>query len=350
MPGGPGRPVIVSPLATWFPDSRAMTRFRHRRLGRRPVVLAARDEAWRALVPGFEATITLLERGLPFQSVAERRYDRTGDPRRLRRALARGTTVFVPQAHQVLPRVARLMVALRARLLGSRREESSFLFAVEGTGRAGMGLHHDGEVDAFWLQLAGRRTVTIGPPVGPGAPPDLDDRLTDRGGAVGWITMDLPPGTLFHLPPRTPHAVVCRGRSLALSLTWSRPRRPRAALDDRATPARAAWDVVSGRAEGIPPARPSRAWAPVPAVLAALDRGGRTAVLRLPDGLVRVPAAGARRLLRRLAEMPSVSWRPGSPPPAAVAALLAAGLLTDRDLPLVVMPAAPAALDGWRFA
>jgi hypothetical protein len=33
-----------------------------------------------------------------------------------------------------------------------------------------------------------------------------------------------------------------------------------------------------------------------------------------------------------------------------VAALLAAGLLADRDLPLVVMPAAPAALDGWRFA
>ena len=36
-----------------------------------------------------------------------------------------------------------------------------------------MGLHHDGPVDAFWLQLEGRRTVTLGAPVAPGTPQDL---------------------------------------------------------------------------------------------------------------------------------------------------------------------------------
>ena len=50
----------------------------------------------------------------------------------------------------------------------------------------------------------------------------------------GWRTFDLEPGTLFHLPARTPHAVVCRRRSLAVTLTWARETRrgrraPRAA-------------------------------------------------------------------------------------------------------------------------
>ena len=253
MPDGPGRPAVISPLATWLPDGRAVAGFRRHWLGRRPVILAPRDTGWHDLVPGFEPAIRLLEQGLPFQTVAERRYDRSGDRRRLRRALTRGHTVFVPQAHQVLPRVARLMVALRARLLGPRREECSFLFAVEGTGRAGMGLHHDGEVDAFWLQVVGRRTVTFGPPVGPGAPADLDDQVATGGRRAGWTTVDLGPGTLFHLPPRTPHAVVCRGRSLALSLTWSRRSR-----EDRSGAARAAWDVVSGTAASLPRRHPSR--------------------------------------------------------------------------------------------
>ena len=106
--------------------------------------------------------------GLPFQIAAEHRVDRSGDPRRLAAALAAGRTVYLPQVHQVLPRVMRLMVALRAAFFrpgrGGAREECSFLFIVEGTGRPGMGLHHDGGVDAFWLQLEGRRTVTIGPP------------------------------------------------------------------------------------------------------------------------------------------------------------------------------------------
>src|SRR5206468_7506214 len=111
-----------------------------------------------------------------------------------------------------------------------------FLFLVQGRGREGMGLHHDGDVDAFWVQLEGRRTVTLGPAVAPRTPLDLGTRPA---GARGWRTLDLPPGSLLYLPPRTPHAVVCHGRSLALSLTWSR-RRARAP--------RAAWGVLGARA------------------------------------------------------------------------------------------------------
>ena len=74
----------------------------------------------------------------------------------------------MPQIHQVLPRVARLMAALRATLFGPGREETSFLFIVNGKGRQGMGLHHDGPVDSVWVQLEGRRTVTTGQQVPPG--------------------------------------------------------------------------------------------------------------------------------------------------------------------------------------
>src|SRR5437762_11950736 len=98
------------------------------------------------------------------------------------------------------------MVALREELLGPRRDEASFLFLVEGRGRQGMGLHHDGDVDAFWLQLEGRRRVTLGPPVSRRAPEDLGAPPAHR---RGWRTIDLQPGSLLHLPPRTPHAVVC---------------------------------------------------------------------------------------------------------------------------------------------
>ena len=119
--------------------------------------------------------------GLPFQIAAERQVDRSGDPRRLAAALASGQTAYLPQVHQVLPRLMRLMVSLRSHLLqtgpgAAPRAECSFLFVVEGAGRAGMGLHHDGDVDAFWLQLEGRRTVTIGPRVPPGTPEELEDR------------------------------------------------------------------------------------------------------------------------------------------------------------------------------
>src|SRR4030095_5549768 len=113
---------------------------------------------------------------------------------------------------------------------GPGREECSCLFLAEGQGREALGLHHDGEVDAFWLQLEGRRLVTIGPPVPPGTPEELPARaLPARVGAHpsahGWWTGPLEPGTLFHLPPRTPHRVIYRGRSLALSLTWKRRAR-----------------------------------------------------------------------------------------------------------------------------
>ncbi len=86
----------------------------------------------------------------------------------------------MPQIHQVLPRVARLMAALRAMLFGGGREETSFLFIVNGKGRQGMGLHHDGEVDSVWVQLEGRRTVTTGPQVPRGTRADLDEKLGPR--------------------------------------------------------------------------------------------------------------------------------------------------------------------------
>jgi len=215
------------------------------------MALSPPDAAWRRLAPGWAGALALARAGVPFPLVSDRRYDRSGDPRRLREALDAGATVYFPQAHEVLPRVARLMVAVRAGLLGPLREESSFLFIVKGRGREGMGLHHDGRVDAFWLQLEGRRTVTLGPPVRPGTAQDLPNALADRGGP-GWRTFDLTPGTLFYLPPFTPHRVLCRGRSLALSLTWSAPVGRAVSARARAA-SLAAWPVASGRA--TPPSR-----------------------------------------------------------------------------------------------
>lgn len=301
-------------------------------LGRRAAILPARDPAWRAIGPRFARAVALARGGVPFQIALERRYDRSGDPRRLARALARGATVYLPQAHQILPRVARLMVALREDLLGARAEETSFLFLVEGRGRAGMGLHHDGDVDAFWLQLEGRRTVTLGPPVAPRTPADLDPR---RARGPGWRTLDLAPGTLLYLPPRTPHDVVCHGRSLALSLTWSRRR---------AGALRAAWDVASGRAEPRPRRDRRWLWTQVPVTAGGLDRAGRRFRLRTPEGAAWLPAH-ARPLAIRLADMPAV--RRGARGAAPLAAL---GVLAPEDLPLVLVPDAPRALDGWRFA
>ncbi len=192
----------------------------------RPALLAPRDRAWRAIAPAFADCLALAAAGSPFQTAVERRYDRSADRRRLPRALAAGESVFFPQVHQVLPRLMP------------------------------MGLHHDGETDAFWLQLEGRRHLTVGPPVPRGTPEDLDPRvipaLRDEGRqpSGGWWSGTLAPGTLFYLPPRTPHRVVYHGRSLALSLTWkrsgSRARKNAAALLD--------WDVAAGRADRMPPA------------------------------------------------------------------------------------------------
>ena len=142
-----------TPLDTWFAGPTALARFRRERLGRAPAVLAPRDHVWRTIAPGFAGAVAMASSGLPFQIADARRYDRSANRRRLREALRAGATAFLPQIHQVLPRLERLIVALRGTLLGPLREECSFLFLVEGRGRTGMGLHHDGPVDAFWLQL-----------------------------------------------------------------------------------------------------------------------------------------------------------------------------------------------------
>jgi hypothetical protein len=245
-------------------------------------------------------------------------------------------------------------VALRAAFLGAGREECSFLFLAEGQGREALGLHHDGEVDAFWLQLEGRRLVTIGPPVPRGTPQDLPpSRMPSHGvrrgpPGAGWWTGALEPGTLFYLPPRTPHRVIYRGRSLALSLTWKRRRRG-------ARPAMAAsveWDVVAGRADRVPPARRDRLWTQVPAVAGAGRPGAAEITLHVPGGALRLTAR-ARALAERLAVMPT--WRdvtaaPRAAPAGALAGLIEHGLLAPRDLPLRIIPEDPEALDGWRFS
>jgi mannose-6-phosphate isomerase-like protein (cupin superfamily) len=352
------RNAAISPLASWFAGIAAMERFRRRWLGRAPVALPPRDRAWHSVAPGFTDSVGLAASGLPFQVAADREYDRAGDPRQLRRALARGETVFLPQVHQVLPRLMRLMVALRATCLGPFREECSFLFLVEGIGREGMGLHHDGEVDQFWLQLEGRRTVTVGPPVPRDIPEDLQDRRVRAGRRAGWQTRELPPGTLFYLPPRTPHRVVCHARSLALSMTWKAPG-PRAAEGpgrSRFGRARALagglldWDVVSGQADGIPPAARGRLWTQAPAVAGPIDERRGEFPLWVAGGAELWLPAGTHDLATRLATMPA--WRRGAD--AATGELLARldahGIVAPRDLPLRIIPEDPAALDGWRFA
>jgi mannose-6-phosphate isomerase-like protein (cupin superfamily) len=343
----------VSPLASWFSDDRAPAAFRHRALGRTPVVLPPRDRAWRAIAPDFAACVRMAGSGLPFQIAAERQVDRSGDPRRLAAALAAGQTAYLPQVHQVLPRLMRLMVGLRVAFFrpvrGAAREESSFLFVVEGASRPGMGLHHDGDVDAFWLQLEGRRTVTIGPRVPPGTPEELEDRVARRGHQSGWRTFDLEPGTLFHLPARTPHAVLCRRRSLAITLTWGRAAPPteRSARRGRLPTELLSWDVVSGFADPIPPARPRTLWTQVPILVC---RVGREPDLRVwtPDGVgPRLPAA-AGRWAARLPLMPRLPRTLARA--AGLEPLIDAGILGPHDLPLRIRPDNPAALDGWRFA
>jgi hypothetical protein len=57
-----------------------------------------------------------------------------------------------------------------------------------------------------------------------------------------------------------------------------------------------------------------------------------------------MPAA-VRPLASQLATRPAVARAP-----RAAAPLLAHGLLALEDLPLTIVPDAPRALDGWRFA
>lgn len=394
-------PPVISPLAAWFPDARAIETFRRRRLGRNATVLAPQDGAWTAVVPGFAEALDMAASGLPFQIAAGRRYDRSGDRRRLRPALAEGKTVYLPQVHQVLPRLARLMVALRAAFLGPFRDECSFLFLVEGRGRPAMGLHHDGEVESFWLQIEGRRTVTIGPPVIPGVPEDLHERPARR--ARGWTTRDLEPGSLFYMPPRTPHAVLCHVRSLAVSLTWKPPdvlealealaalldgagdaRAGKARLAPRPAPtaggttrvfrhllgeaarrvaaaardprllarARAAgmleWDVVDGRVTSVPGRSRDRLWTQVPVVAGPVDGRRRRFPLWTADDTERWLPARLAPLAGELATMPSVAIADLTA--SERAELTAGGILLPYDLPQRIVPADPGTLDGWRFA
>jgi hypothetical protein len=351
--GLPERPGIVSPLTTWFPDEGAVKRFRTRWLSRAPVSLAPRDTAWRRIAPGAAEAIQLARSGVPFQIAIDRRYDRSGDPGHLPRALAAGATVFLPQVHQVLPRLARLMVALRHAFCGPFREECSFLFVVDGAGRSAMGLHHDGAVDSFWLQLEGRRSVTLGPRVRPGTPTDLDDRPAGGRPGPGWSTTELGPGTLTHLPPWTPHRVMCHGRSLAATLTWG-PRHPGAAAPSsrpsrrpsgRTVESLTAWDVVSGYADDLPRPSRDRVFVQVPAIAGPRDSAGRVA-LWTAGGDVR-PRLDAHRFLAHLPRMPTLRRRTAG---SLLEPLLAAGILGSRDLPLRIVPDEPAALDGWQFA
>ncbi|HET7874537.1 MAG TPA: cupin domain-containing protein [Methylomirabilota bacterium] len=315
------------------------------------MALPARDGAWRRVAPGAGDVLEMARTGVPFQIALDGRYDRSGDPGRIAPALSQGATLYFPQIHQVLPRVMRLMVALRAAFLGPGRVECSFLFLTRG-GREGMGWHHDGPVDQFWLQLVGTRTVSVGPPLPGGTPEDLDPAAVGRlrrRAPRRWRTLDLAPGTLFHMPPRTPHRVVCRRPSLALSLTWKRRIRPLPRSERARAAALADWDVASGRAEPIPAASRTRFWTQVPAVAGAVDSRGEFP-LWLGDGTeIRLPAR-VRPLAALLALMPAL-------PRAAVArdrdtlrALLAYGILGPRDLPLRIVPAEPKALDGWNFA
>jgi hypothetical protein len=299
------------------------------------MLFPARTAGWRTIAPPFDEIVALAGRGLPFQIAAERRYDRSGRWRRLRPALAAGKTIFFPQIHQVLPRVMRLIVALRAAFLGAGREETSFLFLVEGTGREGLGLHHDDDVHAVWLQLEGRRTVTLASPVPRGTPQELPDAPTE-----GFTTRALAPGSLLYLPPRTPHRVVCYERSLALSLTWSARR-----VSRNPSAARAAWDVTSGQVSAPPRASRGRVWTQIPAITDGVRADAVTLVL--PEGIRAQVPRSAHRVARELAMMASF---PRTALGTALPALEAHGIVGAQDLPMVVLPDTPASLDGWRFA
>jgi len=82
----------------------------------------------------------------------------------------------------------------------------------------------------------------------------------------------------------------------------------------------------------------------VPVTVGALDRARQRFRLHTPEGAVWLPAR-TRQLASRLAGMPAVA---GDAP--AAAPLVALGVLAPEDLPLVLVPTAPRALDGWRFA
>ncbi|HXK33856.1 MAG TPA: hypothetical protein VNM91_07595, partial [Dehalococcoidia bacterium] len=104
-------------------------------------------------------------------------------------------------------------------------------------------------------------------------------------------------------------------------------------------------DVVAGRADRIPPRDRARLWTQVPAHVESRDRG---ALLWTALGAIAVDR-GTARVAQLLATMPDVA-RSALRGNAALGTLLAHGILAPHDLPLRIIPAEPAALDGWRFA
>jgi hypothetical protein len=86
----------------------------------------------------------------------------------------------------------------------------------------------------------------------------------------------------------------------------------------------------------------------VPVVAGAVHQHRAEFALWTADGeAVRLPAR-LRRWAAELAVMPSLSRR--AVPAGALRPLLETGILAPVDLPLVVRPERPRALDGWRFA
>jgi hypothetical protein len=170
-------------------------------------------------------------------------------------------------------------------------------------------------------------------------PLDLPGTFAGRDGP-GWRTLDLAPGTLFHLPARTPHRVVCHGRSLAISMTWTRARGTPAAL--------AGWDVAAGRADAIPRRDRERLWVQVPCRAGPVTARGDEFVLRTAAGdAVPVPAH-LRAWAAGLGVMPCLRRR--AVPAVVLDPLLRCGILAPFDLPRVVWPEHAGDLDGWRFA
>ncbi|MBI1854067.1 MAG: cupin-like domain-containing protein [Planctomycetes bacterium] len=402
----------LGPLASWFASRIDLVRFRDASVGRASAVLAPRDSAHRMIVPDFAGSLDLARSGLPFHAVLERDHDRSPDSARVDRLLAEGRTIFLVQPHQVLPRLARLIVAIRAAFLGPFRNPCSFLFLAGGDGREGMGLHHDGNVDSFWLQIEGRRTVTFGPPVSEDTPEDMNESSRDPSSArpvskppretkpesprrrmPGYRTLALEPGSLLYMPPRTPHRVVCFERSLAVSLTFpeSDPRDAiRTLVDDArfeldaaldplspapiarllddagtriARSARdpiqvqkllaaglAAWDVARGSTRGATRRDANRLWFQRPVVAGAVDRRSRTIPLFAGDGMtVRVPASAAS-IACDFVLMPSLHREAIACLGRSIGALVESGLVAFHDLPLRIEPDDLDSLDGWNFA
>src|SRR5262245_59488061 len=89
-------PTVQTGRDTWFSRPGAREHFRARTLGRTAIVLPPRDPRWRRIAPDFETALGLVRAGVPFHTVAARRYDRTGLPRAMQRALRDGATIFFP--------------------------------------------------------------------------------------------------------------------------------------------------------------------------------------------------------------------------------------------------------------